>query len=54
MASPQGEGGYLPPKPQEIIRLIPSLGYLVHPDFLPEGHVTSIHLEGLLRGRVNR
>ena len=55
MASPGwGLGVNFPPKPQGIIGLVPSLSCLVHPDFLQEGHVTSIHLEGLPRGRVNR
>ena len=50
----EGEGGYLSPKPQEIVGLALSLDCLTHQVSLLKDHATSIHLEGLPRGRVNR
>ena len=47
-------GGCLPPKPQGIVELTLSLHCLAHPVSLPGDCATSIHLEGLPRGRVNR
>ena len=49
-----GGGGYLLPKPQGIVGSALSLDHLTHLASLLEGHATSIHLEGLPRGRVNR
>ena len=46
--------GCLPPRPQEIVELTLSLDCLAHPVSFPGGCATSTHLEGLLRGRVNR
>ena len=46
--------GCLPPRPQGIVELTFSLDCLACLVSLPGDHATSIHLEGLLRGRVNR
>ena len=46
--------GCLPPRPQGIVELTLSLDYLAPPVSLLGDCATSIHLEGLLRGRVNK
>ena len=47
-------GGCLLPRPQGIVELTLFLDCLAHPVSLPGDRATSIHLEGLPRGRVNR
>ena len=49
-----GGGGCLLPRPQAIVELTLSLDCLARPVSLPGDRATSIHLEGLPRGRVNR
>ena len=50
-----GVGGCcLPPRSQGIVELTLSLDCLAHPVSIPGDCATSIHLEGLLRGRVSR
>ena len=50
----QAWGGCLLPRPQGIVELTLFLDCLAHPVSLPGDRATSIHLEGLPRGRVNR
>ena len=45
--------GCLPPRPQEIVELTLSLDCLACLVSFLGDYATSIHLEGLLRGRVN-
>ena len=49
-----GGGGCLLPRPQGIVELTLFLDCLAGLVSLPGDYATSIHLEGLLRGRVNR
>ena len=51
----EGKGvGCLPPRPQGIVELTLSLDGLAPPVSLLGDCATSIHLEGLPRGKVNR
>ena len=47
-------GDCLPPRPQGIVELTLFLDCLAGLVSLPGDYATSIHLEGLLRGRVSR